>query len=119
MRIDLKINTLENLVFRAFPEHRIAVAGFYAAHRQNGAGRIVDVCAFYTEHPGIELCVCQELGRICVLRVCQDIGGRVLVDYLSVFHYHNPVAEIAYRGEVVGNEEDGHVELAAEVFEKT
>lgn len=54
----------------------------------------------------------EETLSVDVTRVVEDVGGAPLLDDAAQVHDQDPVAEMAHRAEVVGDEEIGHVQLA-------
>lgn len=62
-------------------------------------------------------CCYQPFG-IFIYRVLQHLLRVTAFHYFACLHYHYPVADVVYYGEVVGYEEIGEVELLSQVFEQ-
>ena len=59
------------------------------------------------QHPGVG-----------VARIGEDVGGLAGLDDFAVLHHADPVGEFAHDGEVVGDEQERHAEIAFELGEQ-
>ena len=50
----------------------------------------------------------QEMLRVAVLRMVEDVGDRAMLDDAALGHDADPVGHLAHDAEVVGDEEQGH-----------